>query len=140
MLKTLLVIYQEGGPDAVRTYIDEHQLEADTESVIAQLEAIDQPRVATQANELLDSILHDLAEHGPDTVRAALLHAGLDARIADELITQASQQLALDHMVQLFNDEGEDVVRVRLEAGGVPREQIDLIIAHLQSHINSEES
>jgi SOS response regulatory protein OraA/RecX len=138
MLQTLLPIYQNGGPDAVRAYIAENQLNADPDHVIEQLAAIDRPRVAAQANQLMESILRDLAEHGPDAVRSALLHAGLDAAIADELITQANQQLALERMLQLYRDEGEAVVRVQLETGGVPGPQIDQIIAHLQQHLSDD--
>lgn len=134
MLQTLLAIYQNGGAGAVRAYIAENDLDADVDSVIAQLESIDQPRVAAQANQLLESIKDDLAEHGPDAVHAALRHAGLDPHVADELVAQANQQLALDRIVQLYRDEGAAIVRARLAAGGVPADQVDQIMAHLHTY------
>lgn len=132
LLKQLYEVYQAEGEAGLRAYLADHQIEADIEGLIAQLEAFDAPAEAAQVNSFLERIMQDLDQHGAETVRQALRHAGVAPDVIAELLRQANQQLALKRMLRLYREEGAEAVRARLESSGVAPAEVTRILQHLQ--------
>ena len=132
LLKQLYELYKTSGADAVRQVLAENHPAADPDGVIAQLESIDAPEQAQQANDFIERIVKDLREHGPAAVREALQHAGVEDAMIDALLAQANHLLALEGMLKLYRDEGPDAVRSKLSANGIGAHDIETIMQHLE--------